>query len=67
MCQNEDTWEKDFQEQNNVSDAVMSAISHVIYDGSIDEYNKPGFASTVLDAINVGIQEHEFSKSKTEA
>ena len=54
---NDDTWESDFQSINNVSDSVMSAINTVINESSVDEYNKPYMAETVLDAINVGISE----------
>ena len=55
--QSSDTWEKDFQMQNDVSDSVMTAINSVIYDACVDEYNKPSFAETVLDAIEIGISE----------
>jgi hypothetical protein len=55
--QSDDTWDKDFQEINNVSDSIMSAILRVIYDSCVDEYNKPFFAETILEAINVGATE----------
>ena len=55
--QSDDTWQSDFQKENNLSDDVMSAISNVTYESSVDEYNKPSLAEDVLSAINIGISE----------
>jgi len=48
ITQNDDTWYTDWQHLNNVPDDVMSKISNIIYDMSIDEYNKPSTADELL-------------------